>query len=61
VNYSRIDRISASKAIKRILPGIEVLSSTQEEAIVFMISDFMSEDYEQTEIASKHDITGIRV
>jgi hypothetical protein len=35
----------------------------KKKAIVFMISDFMSEDYEQTlKIASKkHDITGIRV
>jgi hypothetical protein len=31
-NYSRIDRISTSKAIKRILPSIEVLSSTKKES-----------------------------
>jgi len=40
------------------------LSGTQKKkAIVFIISDFMSTDYEQTlKIASKkHDVTGIRV
>jgi uncharacterized protein (DUF58 family) len=47
-----------------IAQALKFLSSTQKKkAIVFMISDFMSEDYEQTlKIASKkHDITGIRV
>ena len=47
-----------------IAQALKFLSGTQKKkAIVFMISDFMSEDYEQTlKIASKkHDITGIRV
>lgn len=47
-----------------IAQALKFLSSTQKKkAIVFMISDFMCEDYEQTlNIASKkHDITGIRV
>jgi hypothetical protein len=34
----------------------------KKKAIVFVISDFMAEDYEHTlKIAKKHDITGIRV
>jgi ribosomal protein S21 len=39
------------------------IRTQKKKAIVFMISDFMSDDYEQTlKIASKkHDITGIRV
>jgi uncharacterized protein (DUF58 family) len=44
--------------------ALKFLSGTQKKkAIVFLISDFMSDDYEQTlKIASKkHDITGIRV
>lgn len=44
--------------------ALRFLSGTQKKkAIVFLISDFLSEDYEQTlKIASKkHDITGIRV
>jgi uncharacterized protein (DUF58 family) len=44
--------------------ALKFLSGTQKKkAIVFMISDFMSENYEQTlKIASKkHDITGVRV
>jgi len=44
--------------------ALKFLSSTQKKkAIVFLISDFMSEDYEHTlKIASKkHDIIGIRV
>ncbi len=44
--------------------ALKFLSGTQKKkAIVFVISDFMSDDYEQTlKIASKkHDITGIRV
>jgi len=44
--------------------ALKFLSSTQKKkAIVFVISDFISEDYEHTlKIASKkHDITGIRV
>jgi uncharacterized protein (DUF58 family) len=44
--------------------ALKFLSGTQKKkAIVFMISDFMSDEYEQTlKIASKkHDITGIRV
>lgn len=44
--------------------ALKFLSGTQKKkAIVFMISDFMSENYEHTlKIASKkHDITGIRV
>ncbi len=44
--------------------ALKFLSGTQKKkAIVFVISDFMSADYEQTlKIASKkHDITGIRV
>ena len=47
-----------------IAQALKFLSGTQKKkAIVFMISDFMSDDYEQTlKIASKkHDITGIRV
>lgn len=47
-----------------IAQALKFLSSTQKKkAIVFMISDFMCENYEQTlKIASKkHDITGIRV
>ena len=47
-----------------IAQALKFLSGTQKKkAIVFMISDFMAEDYEQTlKIASKkHDITGIRV
>ncbi|MBC5839441.1 DUF58 domain-containing protein [Flavobacterium muglaense] len=47
-----------------IAQALKFLSSTQKKkAIVFMISDFMCEDYEQTlKIAGKkHDITGIRV
>ncbi|MSP84367.1 MAG: DUF58 domain-containing protein [Flavobacteriaceae bacterium] len=44
--------------------ALKFLSGTQKKkAIVFIISDFMSEEYENTlKIASKkHDITGIRV
>jgi len=44
--------------------ALKFLSSTQKKkAIVFVISDFISEDYEHSlKIASKkHDITGIRV
>lgn len=44
--------------------ALKFLSGTQKKkAIVFVISDFMADDYEQTlKIASKkHDITGIRV
>ncbi|WP_298221511.1 DUF58 domain-containing protein [Flavobacterium sp.] len=44
--------------------ALKFLSGTQKKkAIVFVISDFMSDEYEQTlKIASKkHDITGIRV
>ena len=47
-----------------IAQALKFLSSTQKKkAIVFMISDFMSDEYEKTlKIASKkHDITGIRV
>jgi len=47
-----------------IAQALKFLSGTQKKkAIVFVISDFISEDYEQTlKIASKkHDITGIRV
>lgn len=47
-----------------IAQALKFLSGTQKKkAIVFIISDFMSEDYEHTlKIASKkHDITGIRV
>ena len=47
-----------------VAQALKFLSSTQKKkAIVFLISDFMSADYEQTlKIASKkHDITGIRV
>lgn len=47
-----------------VAQALKFLSGTQKKkAIVFMISDFMSEEYEQTlKIASKkHDITGIRV
>ena len=47
-----------------IAQALKFLSSTQKKkVIVFMISDFMCENYEQTlKIASKkHDITGIRV
>jgi uncharacterized protein (DUF58 family) len=47
-----------------IAQALKFLSSTQKKkAIVFIISDFMSDEYEHTlKIASKkHDITGIRV
>ncbi len=47
-----------------VAQALKFLSSTQKKkAIVFLISDFLSEDYEHTlKIASKkHDITGIRV
>lgn len=47
-----------------IAQALKFLSGTQKrKAIVFLISDFISQDYEQTlKIASKkHDITGIRV
>jgi uncharacterized protein (DUF58 family) len=47
-----------------ISQALKFLSGTQKKkAIVFLISDFMSDEYEQTlKIASKkHDITGIRV
>jgi uncharacterized protein (DUF58 family) len=47
-----------------IAQALKFLSGTQKKkAIVFVISDFMSGDYEQTlKIASKkHDVTGIRV
>jgi uncharacterized protein (DUF58 family) len=47
-----------------ISQALKFLSGTQKKkAIVFLISDFMASDYEQTlKIASKkHDITGIRV
>ncbi|QOG03398.1 DUF58 domain-containing protein [Flavobacterium sp. MDT1-60] len=47
-----------------ISQALKFLSGTQKKkAIVFVISDFMSENYEQTlKIASKkHDITGVRV
>ena len=47
-----------------ISQALKFLSSTQKKkAIVFMISDFMSEGYDQTLkiAAKKHDITGIRV
>ncbi len=47
-----------------IAEALKFLSGTQKKkAIVFMISDFMSENYEHTlKIASKkHDLTGVRV
>jgi len=47
-----------------IAQALKFLSGTQKKkAIVFMISDFMSDSYEHTlKIASKkHDITGVRV
>ena len=47
-----------------VAQALKFLSSTQKKkAIVFLISDFMSEEYEHTlKIASKkHDIIGIRV
>jgi uncharacterized protein (DUF58 family) len=47
-----------------IAQALKFLSSTQKKkAIVFLISDFMADDYEHTlKIASKkHDVTGIRV
>jgi uncharacterized protein (DUF58 family) len=47
-----------------IAQALKFLSGTQKKkAIVFVISDFMSEDYDQTLkiAAKKHDITGIRV
>ncbi len=47
-----------------VAQALKFLSGTQKKkAIVFVISDFMADDYEQTlKIASKkHDITGIRV
>lgn len=47
-----------------IAQALKFLSGTQKKkAIIFMISDFISDSYEQTlKIASKkHDITGVRV
>lgn len=47
-----------------IAQALKFLSSTQKKkAIVFMISDFISDEYEHTLkiAAKKHDITGIRV
>lgn len=47
-----------------ITVGLEFLSSVQKKkAIVFLVSDFMTQDYEHAlKIASKkHDITGIRI
>jgi uncharacterized protein (DUF58 family) len=46
-----------------IAQALKFLSSTKKKAIVFVISDFMAEDYEHTLkiAAKKHDITGIRV
>lgn len=47
-----------------IAQALKFLSGTQKKkAIIFMISDFMSDSYEHTlKIASKkHDITGVRV
>jgi uncharacterized protein (DUF58 family) len=47
-----------------IAQALKFLSSTQKKkAIVFIISDFMSQEYEHTLkiAAKKHDITGIRV
>tara|TARA_R110000868_G_scaffold213438_1_gene463477 strand:- start:377 stop:1240 length:864 start_codon:yes stop_codon:yes gene_type:complete len=47
-----------------IAQALKFLSSTQKKkAIVFVISDFMSDGYDQTLkiAAKKHDITGIRV
>ncbi|MDR7209633.1 DUF58 domain-containing protein [Flavobacterium piscis] len=47
-----------------IAQALKFLSGTQKKkAIVFVISDFMSENYEQTLkiAAKKHDITGVRV
>jgi uncharacterized protein (DUF58 family) len=47
-----------------IAQALKFLSSTQKKkAIVFVISDFMSDEYEHTLkiAAKKHDITGIRV
>ena len=47
-----------------IAQALKFLSGTQKKkAIVFVISDFMAEDYEHTLkiAAKKHDITGIRV
>ena len=47
-----------------IAQALRFLSGTQKKkAIVFVISDFMSSDYDQTLkiAAKKHDITGIRV
>jgi len=47
-----------------IAQALKFLSSTQKKkAIVFVISDFMASDYEQTLkiAAKKHDVTGIRV
>ena len=47
-----------------VAQALKFLSGTQKKkAIVFVISDFMSEDYEHTLkiAAKKHDITGIRV
>jgi uncharacterized protein (DUF58 family) len=47
-----------------VAQALKFLSGTQKKkAIVFVISDFMSDDYEHTlKIASKkHDITGVRV
>ncbi|MBS7256256.1 DUF58 domain-containing protein [Flavobacterium branchiicola] len=47
-----------------VAQALKFLSGTQKKkAIVFMISDFMSDNYEQTlKIASKkHDLTGVRV
>lgn len=51
------NRTSVSEAFK-FLSGIQ-----KKRAIVFMISDFMADDYEHTLkiAAKKHDVTGIRV
>lgn len=51
------NKTSVSEALK-FLSGVQ-----KKRAIVFMISDFMGDDYEQTlKIAGKkHDVTGIRI
>jgi hypothetical protein len=52
------------KVLKLIAQALKFfIQYSEKKAIVFVISDFMAEDYEHTLkiAAKKHDITGIRV
>jgi hypothetical protein len=51
------------KVLKRYISFKIFIQYSEKKAIVFVISDFMAEDYEHTLkiAAKKHDITGIRV